>query len=490
MWLFCIFPSYNFVVLPQNTAQQFTFKFNSFPGRHDSRFPVITGGMPPETNRARSINMNVGKFLLTTATLGLLIPVSAHAETAGAINTGDTAFVLISAALVMLMTPGLALFYGGMVRNKNILGTLMQSFTAIAIITVQWVLFGYSLAFGPDIHGLIGGLDWAGLRGVGAEPNPDYAATIPHAAFMIYQAMFAVITPALITGAVAERMKFSAFFVFTLLWSTFVYDPVAHWIWGAGGWLRTMGALDFAGGSVVHITSGISALAAAIVVGKRKGYLKDAIYPHNLPMTVLGAGLLWFGWFGFNAGSALASGALSTMAFIATHISAVGATLVWVVLEWLHRGKPTMFGAATGSIAGLATITPASGFVGPMSALLIGCAAAGACYVALNMKNKLGYDDSLDAFGVHGVGGIIGMLATGLLAQKAINPGAVDGLFFGNPGLFATQAVAVLATAVFSFIMTVALLKLTDLAVGLRVDEESEVIGLDISQHGENGYTS
>jgi len=419
-----------------------------------------------------------------------LTPAAAFAETTGAISSGDTAFVLISAALVMLMTPGLALFYGGMVRNKNILGTLMQSFTAIAVITVQWVLFGYSLAFGPDIHGFIGGLDWVGLRGVGAAPNADYAPTIPHAAFMIYQAMFAVITPALITGAVAERMKFSAFLIFTLLWSTFVYDPVAHWIWGAGGWLKNLGALDFAGGAVVHITSGISALAAALVVGKRKGHLREAMYPHNLPMTVLGAGLLWFGWFGFNAGSALASGALSTMAFVATHISAVAATLLWVIIEWLHRGKPTMFGAATGSIAGLATITPASGFVGPMSAMLIGCAAAGACYIALNMKNKFGYDDSLDAFGVHGVGGVIGTLATGLLAQKAINPGAADGLFFGNTDLLTTQAITVFSTAAYSFILTAILLKLTDFMVGLRVDEESEVIGLDISQHGESGYTS
>lgn len=419
-----------------------------------------------------------------------MTPAAAFAETTGAISSGDTAFVLISAALVMLMTPGLALFYGGMVRNKNILGTLMQSFTAIAVITVQWVLFGYSLAFGPDIHGFIGGLDWVGLRGVGAAPNADYAPTIPHAAFMIYQAMFAVITPALITGAVAERMKFSAFLIFTLLWSTFVYDPVAHWIWGAGGWLKNLGALDFAGGAVVHITSGISALAAALVVGKRKGHLREAMYPHNLPMTVLGAGLLWFGWFGFNAGSALASGALSTMAFVATHISAVAATLLWVIIEWLHRGKPTMFGAATGSIAGLATITPASGFVGPMSAMLIGCAAAGACYIALNMKNKFGYDDSLDAFGVHGVGGVIGTLATGLLAQKAINPGAADGLFFGNTDLLTTQAITVFSTAAYSFILTAILLKLTDFMVGLRVDEESEVIGLDISQHGESGYTS
>ncbi|MCL5978802.1 MAG: ammonium transporter [Nitrospirae bacterium] len=417
------------------------------------------------------------------------MPLSAYAETASKVDAGDTAFVLLSAALVMLMTPGLALFYGGMVRRKNILGTIMQSFVAIAVVSIQWILFGYSLSFGPDMGGIIGSLDWIGLNGVGAEPNPDYAATVPHIAFMIYQAMFAVITPALISGAFAERMKFSAFLVFTVIWSTIVYDPAAHWIWGTGGWLKNMGVLDFAGGIVVHITSGISALAAALIIGKRKGYMHEAIYPHSLPMTVLGAGLLWFGWFGFNAGSALSSGALSATAFVATHISAVAATLIWVIIEWIHRGKPTMFGAATGSIAGLATITPASGFVGPMPALLIGLAAGAVCYIALNMKNRFGYDDSLDAFGVHGVGGILGTLAAGLFAQKLINPAGADGLFFGNPKLFMTQAVAIAVTAVYSFVVTVIILKLIDMTVGLRVDDESEVVGLDISQHGESGYT-
>lgn len=419
----------------------------------------------------------------------LLIPFNVYAQTEGKIDAGDTAFVLLSAALVMLMTPGLAMFYGGMVRRKNVLGTIMQSFVAIALVSVQWILFGYSLSFGPDISGIIGGLDWIGLKGVGVNPNPDYAATVPHIAFMIYQAMFAVITPALITGAFAERMKFSAFLLFTVLWSTIVYNPVAHWIWGNGGWLKNMGVLDFAGGIVVHITSGISALAAAIIVGKRKGYMYEAIYPHNLPMTVLGAGLLWFGWFGFNAGSALSSGALSAMTFVVTHISAVSATLIWVIIEWLHKGKPTMFGAATGAIAGLATITPASGFVGPMSALVIGVAAGVVCYISLNMKNRLGYDDSLDAFGVHGIGGILGTLALGLFAQKAINPAGADGLFFGNFNLFISQAIAVLITVVYSFIVTAVILKVLDKTVGLRVDEESEVVGLDISQHGESGYT-
>jgi Amt family ammonium transporter len=415
-------------------------------------------------------------------------PVTAVAAEPPKIDPGDTAFVLVSAALVMLMTPGLALFYGGMVRKKNVLGTLMQSFVAIAIVSVQWILIGYSLSFGPDVRGLIGSLDWAGLRGVGIEPNPDYAATIPHTAFMIYQAMFAVITPALITGAFAERMKFSAFFFFTLLWSTLVYDPVAHWVWGTGGWLREMGALDFAGGIVVHLTSGISALAAALMIGRRMGYPHEAMYPHNLPMTVLGAGLLWFGWFGFNAGSALSAGALSTTAFVTTHTSAVAATLAWVVIEWFHRGKPTMFGAATGSIAGLATVTPAAGFVGPMAALVIGLVAGGVCYLALNMKGRLGYDDSLDAFGVHGIGGITGMLFTGLIAEKIINPGGADGLFFGNPQLFVTQLMAVGVTIVYSFAVTAILLLVLDKTLGLRVEEDSERGGLDVSQHGENGY--
>lgn len=419
----------------------------------------------------------------------LLCPLLAYAQTEPKVDAGDTAFVLLSAALVMLMTPGLAMFYGGMVRKKNVLGTIMQSYVAIAIVSVQWVLFGYSLSFGPDISGVIGSLDWFGLNGVGIEPNPDYAPTVPHIAFMIYQAMFAVITPALITGAFAERMKFSAFLLFTILWSTLVYDPVAHWVWGSGGWLKGLGALDFAGGIVVHITSGISALAAALIIGKRKGYMHEAIYPHNLPMTVLGAGILWFGWFGFNAGSALSSGTLSAMTFVVTHIAAVSATLIWIIIEWLHRGKPTMFGAATGSIAGLATITPASGFIGPMTALIIGFAAGSICYISLNMKNRFGYDDSLDAFGVHGVGGILGTFALGLFAQKAINPAGANGLFFGSQNLFLSQMIAIVVTALYSFIMTALILKLIERVVGLRLDNDSEVVGLDISQHGESGYS-
>jgi Amt family ammonium transporter len=404
------------------------------------------------------------------------------------VDAGDTAWLLTSAALVMLMTPGLALFYGGMVRSKNVLVTMLHSFVAIALISVLWVLVGYSLSFGPDIGGFIGGLDWFALRGVGLEPNPAYAPTVPHLAFMIYQCMFAVITPALISGAFAERMKFSAYVLFILLWSTLVYDPVAHWIWGAGGWLRASGALDFAGGMVVHLTSGISALMAALIIGKRKDYLKEPITPHNLPMTVLGAGILWFGWFGFNAGSALSAGGLSTMAFVTTHTAAATATVVWVIVEWIHRGNPTMFGAATGCIAGLATITPAAGFVSPAAAIAIGAGAALLCYTALNMKARFGYDDSLDAFGVHGIGGMTGTLAVGLFASLAVNAGGANGLLLGNPGPLLIQAKAIGVVAVYSLAVTFLLLKVIDLAVGLRVEEAQEVMGLDLSQHSESGY--
>jgi Amt family ammonium transporter len=428
-------------------------------------------------------------FLASVFFLSFLVPVNAYAQGVGKTDPGDTAFVLISAALVMLMTPGLAMFYGGMVRRRNVLGTLMHSFVAIAIVSIQWILIGYSLSFGPDIQGVIGNLAWAGLKGVGIAPNPDYAPTIPHMAFMIYQAMFAVITPALISGAVAERMKFSSYLLFTLLWTTIVYDPIAHWVWGTGGWLKGLGVLDFAGGIVVHITSGISALAAALLVGKRRNYLREQMPPHNLPMTMLGAGLLWFGWFGFNAGSALSAGGLSVMAFVATHAAAVAATMIWVIIEWLHRGKPTMFGAATGAIAGLATITPASGFVSPLSALVIGLLAGSVCYLSLNIKGKLGYDDSLDAFGVHGVGGILGTVGAGFLAEKMINPSGADGLLFGNVHQFFVQGLGVLAAVAYSFIVTLILLKLIDVTLGLRISDEEEVLGLDLSQHEENGYT-
>ena len=410
------------------------------------------------------------------------------------IDTGDTAWMLVSSALVLLMTPGLALFYGGMVRTKNVLGTIMHSFIIIAVITVQWVLWGYSLAFGPDVGGIIGSLSWFGLSGVGLDPYPDYAATVPHQAFMIYQAMFAIITPALITGAWAERMKFSTFLVFMVVWSTIVYCPVAHWVWGDGGWLKSMGALDFAGGTVVHINAGIAALAAALVMGPRKGYAGygngvEAFIPHNLPMTVLGAGLLWFGWFGFNAGSALAADGIATTAFVATHLATCAAVLAWCFVEWGFRGKPTTLGVASGAVAGLVAITPAAGFVGPMSAMLIGLGAGVLCYLAVLLKVKLGYDDSLDVVGIHGVGGLWGALATGLFASKAINSAGADGLFFGNPAQFGIQLVAVGATILYSFIVTWVLLKAIDATMGLRVTREDEVAGLDLTEHQEAGYS-
>ena len=404
------------------------------------------------------------------------------------INTGDTAWLLMSTAMVMLMTPGLALFYGGMVRRKNVLGTIMQSFIALGVVTIQWVLFGYSLAFGPDIGGVIGSLAWAGLNGVGPEPNPDYAATVPHQAFMIFQMMFAVITPALITGAFAERFKFKTYVVFLLLWSTLVYAPLAHWVWGVGGWIRGLGALDFAGGLVVHISSGVSALAAALIIGKRKGHGHEHMPPHNLTMTLMGASLLWFGWFGFNGGSALTSGSLAVSAFVVTHIASSAAALSWSVTEWLHRGKPTLLGAVSGCVAGLVAITPGSGFVEPMGALVIGLVGGALCYVAVNAKGRFGYDDSLDAVGVHGVGGIFGALATGLFATTAVNAAGANGAFFGNFALLKAQMISVLAASVYAFVISWLLLKALDATLGLRVTEEEEVEGLDLSQHGESGY--
>jgi Amt family ammonium transporter len=400
------------------------------------------------------------------------------------INTGDTAWVLISSALVMLMTPGLAFFYGGMVRRKNILGIFMQCFIILAVLSIQWVLFGYSLSFAPA-KGFWGGFSWFGLKGVGLESFPDYAATIPHQAFMIFQAMFAIITPALIIGAFAERMKFSAFLLFTLLWATFVYDPVCHWVWGLGGWLRNLGALDFAGGTVVHINAGIAALVTALIIGKRK-----IPTPHNMPFVVLGAALLWFGWFGFNAGSALAANGLAVNAFVVTNTAAATAGLSWVLIEWLRNGKPTIFGAASGAVAGLVAITPAAGFVSVIPAIIIGLLGAVFCFTAVSIiKPKLGYDDSLDAFGVHCIGGICGALATGLFASKAVNPNGVDGLFFGNPKQLFIQLVAVLATLVYTLVVTFIIYKLVDLFIGVRVTEKEELMGLDLTQHHERAYT-
>ncbi|MBI2412992.1 MAG: ammonium transporter [Deltaproteobacteria bacterium] len=423
----------------------------------------------------------------------LLVPLSAFAEEAAAapkIDTGDTAWVLTSTALVLLMTaPGLALFYSGMVRRKNVLATIMQSFVILCVISIQWVLWGYSVSFGPDKWGLFGGLEWIGLKGVGVEPYPDYAATIPHQAFMIFQMMFAVITPALIAGAFAERMKFSAFLIFTILWSTFVYDPIAHWVWGIGGWLRVLGALDFAGGTVVHISSGVSALATALYIGKRKGYMTEIMAPHNLPLTVIGAGLLWFGWFGFNAGSALGANGLATSAFVVTNTAAAAAALSWLVAEWIHRGKPTLLGLASGLVAGLVSITPASGFVGPVSAIILGLLAGVICYISVSyMKPLFKYDDSLDAFGIHGVGGIFGALATGIFASVAINAAGADGLIYGSAALLWKQVIAIAASGAYSFIVTLIILKVVDLIFGLRVSHEDEVQGLDLTQHSESGY--
>jgi Amt family ammonium transporter len=431
------------------------------------------------------------KFLFLLLLMNPLMVGAALAETPTPlkVDSGDTSWILISSALVMLMTPGLALFYGGMVRSKNVLGTIMQSFIALAVVTIQWVLYGYSLAFGPDIGHVIGSLSWIGLRGVGLDPYPDYSATIPHQAFMIFQMMFAVITPALITGAIAERFKFKTYLLFLILWATFVYDPLAHWVWGVGGWIRNLGALDFAGGLVVHVSSGVAAFAAALVVGKRRGYGDEPMPPHNLTMTLLGAALLWFGWFGFNGGSAVASGSLATSAFVVTHISTAAAALSWMIAEWAYRGNPTVLGVASGAVAGLVAITPASGFVGPVSAILIGLAAGVLCYFAINLKSKLGYDDSLDVVGVHGVGGTWGALATGLFASKAINSAGTDGLFFGNPSLIGIQALSVASAWVYSFVMTLIILKLLDWTMGLRVTEEHEITGLDLAQHGESGYS-
>lgn len=399
------------------------------------------------------------------------------------IDSGDTSWMLVSTALVMLMTPGLALFYGGLVRRKNVLSVIMHSFIALGVISIQWVLIGYSLAFGPDVGGVIGDFSLMGLKGVGLEPN----GTIPAQLFMMFQMMFAVITPALISGAFAERMKFSAYLVFIVLWSTIVYDPLAHWVWG-GGWMMKMGALDFAGGLVVHISSGVAALVCALVLGKRKGYPAEPMIPHNLTMTVIGAALLWFGWFGFNAGSALTSGTLAVTAFVTTHVAAAAASLGWVLAEWKHHGKPTVLGAASGAVAGLVAITPAAGFVTPMAAIIIGFGAGVICYLAIVVKGKLGYDDALDAFGVHGIGGTWGAIATGLFATLAVNGAGTDGLLYGNAGLLTKQLICVAASWGYSFILTFIILKVLDATMGLRVTEEDEVMGLDLTQHGENGY--
>ena len=405
-------------------------------------------------------------------------------------SSGDTAWVLVCAALVLIMTPGVALFYGGLARRKNILSILMQCFFIMCLVSLQWVLFGYSLAFGPDVgNGIIGGLQWMGLNNVGLLPGP-YTDKIPHLAFMIFQAMFAIITPALMVGAFAERTKFSSFVILILLWTTFVYDPIAHWVWGKGGWLGGLGALDFAGGIVVHVSSGVSALVLAILIGRRVGYDRQGFTPHNLPLTVLGGALLWFGWFGFNAGSALEAGGLAANAFVTTNTATAAAGLTWALIEWQRQGTPTVLGVVSGALAGLVAITPACGFVSPLSSIAIGIIASVFCYLAVTvLKPKLGYDDSLDVFGIHGVGGMWGTLATGIFASLAINEGGANGLIFGNIKLFLVQGLYMLVCIVYAIVMTWIIFKVVDALFCVRVERQDELVGLDLTQHHEAAYT-
>jgi len=401
------------------------------------------------------------------------------------INSGNTAWVLAAAALVMLMTPALGFFYGGLTRNKNVLGTIMHSFVVVGLVSVEWVLIGYTLAFGPDVGGFIGDLSWFGLRGVGLEPGP-YGTAIPHEAFMIFQAMFAIITPALITGAFAERAKFSTFIVFMLAWSLLVYDPVAHWVWCPGGWLFELGALDFAGGTAIHVNSGAAALAAAIMFGRRLGYGEEPMEPHNTTYVLLGGALLWFGWFGFNAGSAGAANGQAANAFVVTNTAAATAALVWMGMSWAFTGKASVIGAAAGAVAGLVAITPASGFVQPMESIVIGGVAGALCYLAVRLRARSRLDDSLDVVGVHGVGGTWGALATGLFAVATV--GGVDGLFHGGASQVLKQLAAIGAVGGYSFVTTLGILKVLDVVMGLRVSEEEERLGLDVTQHGERAY--
>ena len=415
------------------------------------------------------------------------------------IDTGDTAWMLVSSALVLLMTPGLAFFYGGLVRSRNVLNTMMMSLVMMGLIGVTWTLWGYSLAFdvstpasegfGKGIESFIGGFDWMFLNNVTADkPDPiGYAPTIPHQVFMVYQMMFAIITPALISGAIVERVTFKTYFWFVLLWSTFIYSPLAHWVWGRG-WLGAIGALDFAGGTVVHISSGVSAVVAAWVIGPRKDHLNNPHTPHNVPYVLLGIGILWFGWFGFNGGSALGSGSLATVAFVTTMISTAAGGLTWTIVEWVLRGKPTAVGIASGFLAGLVGITPAAGFVLPVGALLIGSITSVCCFFAVSFRAKLGFDDSLDTFPIHGVGGTVGAILTGVFATKAVNAAGNDGLFAGNPGLIGTQFVGVLATYVFAAVGTFVILKILGQFMELRVASSAEDQGLDIGLHGEEAY--
>jgi ammonium transporter, Amt family len=442
-----------------------------------------------------------GITLLATALVfgtGIAPVLAETAAASNSINTGDTAWMLISSALVLLMTPALAFFYGGLVRSRNVLNTMMMSLVAIGVIGVTWTLWGYSLAFdvvpgksgfGEGIEAFIGGLDWLFLNGVSAEtPDPiGYAPTIPHEVYMVYQMMFAIITPALISGAIVERVSFKAYFWFLLIWSTFIYSPLAHWVWGKG-WLHAMGALDFAGGNVVHISSGVSAVVAAWLIGPRRNFGVQTYAPHNVPFVLLGIGLLWFGWFGFNGGSAVASGSLATLAFVNTMISPAAGGLTWLIIEWVLRGKPTAVGIASGFLAGLVGITPAAGFVLPIGAILIGSITSVVCFFAVSLRAKLRFDDSLDTYPIHGVGGTVGALLTGVFATKAVNAAGNNGLLFGNPGLLWTQFVSVVATYAFAAIGTFIILKILGAVMDLRVKPNTEAEGLDVPQHGEEAY--
>ena len=402
------------------------------------------------------------------------------------LNGADMAFVIFSAALVMVMVPGLALFYGGLVKSKNVLSTTMHSYVALFIVSILWILVGYSLAFGPDFHGIIGGLNWSFLSNIGMEPNADYAATIPHLLFVIFQMMFAIITAAVISGSFAERMRFPAFVLFIILWSTLVYNPIAHWVWGNGGWLKNLGVLDFAGGNVVEINSGISGLVAAIVIGKRKKSVPD---PHHIPMAILGGGLLWFGWFGFNAGSALAINGVAVNAFLTTNTSAAAGAISWILLEWIVNKKPTVLGSISGALAGLVAITQGAGYVTPLSSIIIGLI-GGICsfFAIVALKRKLGYDDALDAFGCHGIAGIWGAIATGLFATKTVNPAGSDGLFYGNASLLKVNMISGLSCALYAAVATFIILKIISFVTKLRVEKDEENSGLDLSIHGEEAY--
>ena len=449
-------------------------------------------GLAQPTNGTRKLVYGVIGVLVVGILAGYAATLLAGASAGGdtkAISAGDTAWVLASSALVMIMTPAVGFFYGGMVRSKNVVSVIKQSVVVLALVSVQWVLFGYSLAFGKDIGGgLLGGLGWFGLNDVGYGPSV-YAPTIPHLAYMTFQGMFAIITPALIIGSFVERIRFRTLIVFVLLWATLVYDPIAHWVWNPEGWLNKLHALDFAGGTVVHASSGFAGLAAAIVVGKRLGFQKgEATEANNVPFTILGAALLWFGWFGFNAGSALAASPLAVSAFVVTNTAAAAAALTWMALSWLQNGRPSALATATGAVCGLVVITPASGFVGPMSSIAIGVIGGLVTYLMLVLRNKLmNVDDTLDVWAAHGMGGVTGALLTGIFAEVAINSVGQNGLLFGNPGQFGIQAIAVLATAGYSFVATFILLKVLSL-MGLRVTQHEEIVGLDIAAHGEEGY--